>query len=108
MVFIFLSVSLIVYLVLRKPSRERLHPATDLYLRYCEGLSKQGLSRQRGETPLHYYNRLSAVKPAWSKQMREITELYISLVYKGTEPEHEARAILDFKHKIRQFHMLMY
>lgn len=108
MIFIFLSLSLMVFLVLRKPSRDRFHPATDLYLKYCDGLSKQGMARLRGETPMHYYLRLSNLKPAWSQQMREITELYIKLVYKDAGGNHETKAILDFKSKIRHFHMLMY
>lgn len=108
LVFLFLSVAFMVFLVLRKPSRENMHPATELYLSYCEGLSRLGLARQRGETPLHYYDRLSSLKPTWEKQMREITDKYIDLVYKRNDAVKDKEAVREFKHKIRQFHMLMY
>ena len=50
--FIFLSISIMVFFVLRKPSRKKLDPVTDLYLGYCEGLAKQGFIREKGETPV--------------------------------------------------------
>jgi transglutaminase-like putative cysteine protease len=106
--FIFVSISIMVFFVLRKPSRKALHPATELYLGYCDGLAKQGFVREKGETPLAYLSRLSSVKPNWAKQMREITEKYIDLVYKTPDPALDPSEVKDFKNKIRQFHMLLY
>ena len=108
LVFVFLSFSIIIFMVLRKPSRNHLNPATELYLGFCEGLSRQGLSRKRGETPWHYYQRLSRIKPAWAQQIREITEKYIDLVYRRRESDEDKAAIRDLKTQIRQFHMMMY
>ncbi len=106
--FIFISVSIMVFFVLRKPSRKELHPATDIYLRYCEGLAKQGYMREKGETPLEYYERLSNAKPGWAQQMREITDKYIELVYKKVDQQRNQEAVKQFKIKVRQFHMMLY
>ncbi len=106
--FLFISAAFMVFVVLRKPSTDEKHPATELYLGYCEGLSKQGLARQRGETPLHYYERLSQLKPAWAKQMQDITEKYVDLVYRQPASDNDRDSIRELRHKIRQFHMLLY
>lgn len=97
-----------VFFVLRRPSRKQFHPATELYLRYCEGLAKQGFIREKGETPLAYYDRLNNAKPGWGQQMREITERYIELVYKRPNLLDNSDEVKELKGKIRQFHMLMY
>jgi len=106
--FLFASMAVMVFLVLRKPSKESRHPATDLYLGYCEGLSRQGLARQKGETPLHYYERLSQLKPNWASQMQEITEKYIDLVYRQSTGDADGDSMKELKNKIRQFHMFLY
>lgn len=106
--FIFISVSIMVFFVLRRPSRKAMHPATELYLGFCDGLAKQGFVREKGETPLAYFSRLSTIKPAWAKQMGEITNKYIDLVYKNPEPTVNPVEVKEFRNKIRQFHMLLY
>jgi len=106
--FMFISVSIMVFFVLRKSSRKELNPATDLYLSYCEGLAKQGFSRKKGETPLEYYERLSNAKPKWAQQMHEITDKYIDLVYKKVDQEKSQKELKEFRNKIRQFHTLLY
>jgi protein-glutamine gamma-glutamyltransferase len=106
--FIFFSISVMVFFVLRRPSNKELHPATDLYIGYCEGLAKHGFMREKGETPLEFYDRLSDAKPGWAQQMREITDKYIELVYKKPELLSNEDNVREFKNKIRQFHMLLY
>ncbi|MBN4053296.1 DUF3488 domain-containing transglutaminase family protein [Haliea sp. AH-315-K21] len=106
--FIFFSIAIMVFFVLRKPSRKELHPATDLYLGYCDGLAKQGFVRARGETPFAYFDRLRNLKPAWSKQMCDITDKYIELVYKRPGQLNHPDDVKEFKNKIHQFHMLLY
>ena len=106
--FIFLSISIMVFFVLRKPSRKKLDPVTDLYLGYCEGLAKQGFIREKGETPLEYYERLSYAKPGWTQQMREITDKYVELVYKKVDQQKNPEVVKEFRSKIRQFHMMLY
>lgn len=106
--FMFISVSIMVFFVLRKPSRQELHPATDLYLKYCEGLARQGFVRKKGETPLEYYERISNAKPSWAQQMREITDKYIDLAYKQVDSQNASEEVKVFRNKIRQFHTMLY
>lgn len=106
--FIFISISVMVFFVLRRSSRKQFHPATELYLRYCEGLANQGYMREKGETPLAYFDRINKAKPGWGEQMRDITERYIDLVYKKSNQLDNSEEVKEFKSKIRQFHMLMY
>lgn len=61
--------------------RDTRDQATRLYLRLLVDLAGSGLSRQRGEGPLDFANRVARSRPDIAADMTRITALYVRMSY---------------------------
>lgn len=91
---------LIALLLLRKRRAIPLDSVSREYLTFCDLLGKLGVGRKIGEGPIHYADRVGSARPELGKVVREITELYVDLNYRGrqdTEPAELKRAVRAFR-----------
>jgi len=91
------------WFLLRHGRRSGHDPATRLYLSLLKELAQRGVPRQRGEGPGDYCQRVARERPELAVQMREVTELFVAVVYgaragdeTSVDPQHG-----DFK-QLRQ------
>ncbi|MDT8397859.1 MAG: DUF3488 and transglutaminase-like domain-containing protein [Pseudomonadales bacterium] len=101
-----LSVLMVAIFVLRKNVRREMDPATRIYLRYCDLLSRQGSPRHIGESPQNYCWRIAAVHPLWAADMVAITTAYLDIAfrYEAGNPEIDAR-LGQLRERVRRFRL---
>ncbi|HEY0960949.1 MAG TPA: DUF3488 and transglutaminase-like domain-containing protein [Pseudomonadales bacterium] len=105
--FVFIATLFVAFIVLRKPAHSPRPPATQQYLRFCDYLARLGFARRRGETPLHYCERVSAANPQWRAGLFAVTQAYVDLAFTG-----DAGAAVDpdklkqLRRHVRKFRML--
>jgi transglutaminase-like putative cysteine protease len=102
--FMFIATLFIAFVVFRKPARNPRPPATQQYLRFCDYLARLGFARQRGETPLHYCERICAVNPQWRNELVAITQAYVELAFAGDSADTDK--LKQLRHHVRKFRML--
>ncbi|MCG8435962.1 MAG: DUF3488 and transglutaminase-like domain-containing protein [Gammaproteobacteria bacterium] len=101
LIFTFMA-GLSLYLVWlnRAPPRDS---AARLYERFCRKLAKINLAREQHEGPRDFAVRVSAALPALAKQVKDITDLYVTIRYrKGaseTRLKHFSRLVGTFTAK---------
>ncbi len=81
---------------------------TEIYLKFCDGLERQGIVRLKGETPMLYYKRIKTLKPSWEKLVKEITETYIELVYVQPDAINNSEKVKRMAKKVKEFRLLLY
>ena len=87
MLTVFFSIlGVIGVLVLRKKAIAPLSQVDREYLRFCQLLAKQGLSRHLGEGPLDFCARVSSERPDLSAAASEVTGAYIKQNYVEDDP----------------------
>jgi protein-glutamine gamma-glutamyltransferase len=92
------------YLVFRQQPQAAQLPATRYYLRFCNYLAGLGVARQVGETPLQYQQRLVQQFPQWAREIVDITQSYVELVFGGKQADpHQLK---EFRTKVKQFRVL--
>ncbi len=69
------------WFLLRQTHGTRHDPATSLYMKLLQELAKSGVPRQRGEGPVDYSSRVAIERPDLATDMRDVTDLYVRLVY---------------------------
>lgn len=62
--------------------RTQQHPVDRQYRRYCERMAKLGLSREAGESPQAFAQRIAQEKPALAEEAKEVGRLYAALRYR--------------------------
>lgn len=92
------------YLVFRQQPRAAQLPATRHYLRFCDYLAGLGFERHRGETPLQYQQRLVERYPQWAREIVDITQCYVALVFGGDAAD--ARLLQELRSKVKRFRLL--
>ena len=79
--------------------RKRYHyPADRYYQRFCNKLARSGFSRQPGEAPRDFAQRVSQQRPDLSTPLYTITELYEWASYAGNQA-----ALVDLKRAVTRF-----
>jgi hypothetical protein len=81
----------VAWLLLGRHRRPPLDPAQQLYLAFCTRLARRGLTRERGEGPRAFCQRVAAADPALSAWAREFTEGFEQLAYAGSALDGGAR-----------------
>jgi hypothetical protein len=104
--FMFLFTSLSAFIVLRKPSKKAQTPVNALYLKFCRFLADNGISRQSGEPPIIYCDRVAAVQPQWATDVANITKMYMDLAFNKPSPEEQQEKTLQLKQAIRKFRVI--
>lgn len=94
------------FIILRKPAEKPQLPANALYLKFCKFLSDNGISRQAGETPTHYSQRVAALQPQWSDYVSGITEIYMDIAFSESPEEVKEQKLLKLKQRIRKFKVM--
>lgn len=103
-IFMLFVTAFVAFFVFRKPAVTPRPPATQQYLRFCEYLAKLGFARQRGETPLHYLERVTAANPQWRDDMQAVTQSYIDLAFASNDEDPEKLNLL--RRRVRNFRVL--
>lgn len=105
--FVFIAMLFIAFVVFRKPAVNPRPPATQQYLRFCDYLARLGFARQRGETPMHYCERVSAANPQWRAELLAVTKAYIELAFaRGAGEASDPDKLKRLRHHVRKFRML--
>jgi transglutaminase-like putative cysteine protease len=104
--FMFFFTSLSAFIVLRKPSKKAQTPVNALYLKFCRFLADNGISRQSGEPPIIYCDRVAAVQPQWATDVANITKMYMDLAFNKPSPEEQQEKTLQLKQAIRKFRVI--
>ena len=102
--FMLLMTLFIAFVVFRKPAQSPRPPATQQYLRFCDYLGKLGFARRRGETPQHYFERVSAINPQWREEMQAVTQSYVDLAFTGSNADPGKLKFL--RSRVRKFRVL--
>lgn len=74
------------------------YPADRYYQRYCSKLARLGFSRQSGEAPRDFAQRVIRLRPDLSKPINSITELYEWASYAGNQA-----ALIDLRRAVANF-----
>lgn len=74
------------------------YPADRYYQRYCNKLARLGFSRQSGEAPRDFAQRVIRLRPDLSKPINSITELYEWASYAGNQA-----ALIDLRRAVANF-----
>ncbi|PCJ18675.1 MAG: transglutaminase [Gammaproteobacteria bacterium] len=111
-----LLVMLLVSLLLfSQRSRKKTDPITLIYLKFCEKMSKAGITRMKGEGPDAFASRIETDYMQLGDSVTKITQAFSQLVYRDQSPEAEgekqqrSQAEKKFKKMVREFspHKLM-
>ncbi len=95
----FIAVSAIAFTVVNSEPRHRHSPADRLYAQLGKELEKLSLGRQRGETPLHYRDRVIAARPELAELMQHLTRCYMDIAYRD---QRSAEQLTQFKKALTQ------
>jgi len=93
-------VAMLTALALRQLKSRVRDPVKIAYLRYCDKLRRQGLTRGPAEGPVDYALRVGQLRPDLTPAVAVITRLYVALRY-GTETS--ATALIELQRRVRQF-----
>lgn len=88
-------------LLLRKRKGTPLDSVSREYLTFCGLLHKLGIGRRIGEGPIDYAERIGSARPAISKAVREVTDIYVDLNYS----ERQDRQADELKRAVRAFRL---
>lgn len=94
----------IVLTVFRKSSNAPKAPEIILYLRFCADLASRGCARMPGETPLHYFERVSRLNPQWANDMGNITRIFTELAF--SSEANNPQKLQQLRRSIRRFRWL--
>lgn len=72
----------IAFALLRKRKRDTMSPADKAYLLFCDKLSRVGVTREVGESPLQYGARAARNMRPEASQIEKITQLYGTIAYR--------------------------
>ena len=78
----------------------KLNRVVRVYNRFCNKLSKSGLTQKTGEGPLDFAQRVKTTHPDLTGEVNQITDLYIKLRYRNLSIEED---FIHFKRSIAQF-----
>ena len=93
-------VAILTVLALRQLKSRVRDPVTIAYLRFCDKLRRQGLTRGPAEGPVDYALRVGQLRPDLTPAVAVITRLYVALRY-GTEAS--AAALIELQRRVRRF-----
>lgn len=93
-----LILGVIVLFLLWGQRRRYRYPADRYYQRYCNKLARLGFSRQSGEAPRDFAQRVIHLRPDLSKPINSITELYEWASYAGNQA-----ALIDLRRAVANF-----
>jgi len=79
--------AVVALLVLGKRSHKLLKPVDKEYLRFCEYLAKQGITRQVGEGPINFARRVNENRPDLESAMNAVTDAYVQMNYIEDQPD---------------------
>jgi len=102
--FVLIATLFVAFVVLRKPALNPRPPATQQYLRFCDYLARLGFARRRGETPMHYCERVGAANPQWRAELLAVTQAYVELAFIGEAKDPDK--LKQLRHHVRKFRML--
>lgn len=102
----FLLIAVVAIIVLRKPAEKPQTPANQLYLKFCRFLADNGISRQAGEPPLHYRERVCALQPQWSNEVSRITDIYMDIAFNDNQPDRVEDKLRKLKQEIQKFRLI--
>ena len=102
----FLAIGVVAFIVLRKPAEKPQAPENALYLKFCKFLADNGISRQAGETPSHYSERIAALQPQWSDDVSTITTLYMDLAFRDINMSKYEEQLNALKMAVRKFRVI--
>jgi len=102
----FLLIAVVAIIVLRKPAEKPQTPANQLYLKFCRFLADNGISRQAGEAPLHYRERVCTLQPQWINDVSRITDIYMDIAFNDNQPERVEDKLRQLKQEIRKFRLI--
>ena len=102
----FLSIGLVALIVLRKPAEKPQSPENALYLKFCKFLADNGISRQAGEAPSHYSERIAVLQPQWSDDVSSITAIYMDLAFKDSNMNKHEEQLKVLKNAVRKFRVI--
>jgi hypothetical protein len=94
-----LAVSLQAWLLFRR--EKALDAATIQYKKYCKRLAKIGLSRGPAEGPVNFAQRVIRARPDLKPAVRQITERYVKIVYRGVAGADDLRQLAETVKKFR-------
>ncbi|MES9969114.1 MAG: DUF3488 and transglutaminase-like domain-containing protein [Candidatus Thiodiazotropha sp.] len=92
---------LVVVLIIIRQGSLRLSPTQQLYLRFCNKLSRLGISRRSYEGPMDFAKRAAHQRPDLANQIMAIINLYIELRYASQAGEGEQQRA--FAKQVRLF-----
>jgi protein-glutamine gamma-glutamyltransferase len=93
-----LILGVIVLFLLWGQRRRYRYPADRYYQLYCNKLARLGFSRQSGEAPRDFAQRVIHLRPDLSKPINSITELYEWASYAGNQA-----ALIDLRRAVANF-----
>jgi transglutaminase-like putative cysteine protease len=89
-------------LILPRLAKSNTDPASRLYARFCQRLSRRGIVRGVAEGPADFAARAAGLRPDQADAIHEITRLYLALRYGGAAADRLAelnRAVGEFRPK---------
>ena len=90
---------LMAVLVMPRLAKRKTDPASRLYARFCQRLSRRGIVRGVAEGPADFAARAAALRPDLAEPIRHITRLYLALRY----GQAEADGLAEFKRVVDEF-----
>jgi transglutaminase-like putative cysteine protease len=75
-------------------------PVRKQYQHYCKKLSRIGLPRKQHEGPLTYAKRVIEARPDLERQVKQVTGLYIGIMYAGKQ---SGDMLKQLKSQVRKF-----
>lgn len=103
------SLAFLTWIILRPKNIKNVSPATRYYLRFCSSIESKGYGRRCGETPVKFCERVSAINPAWSASIKQITLLFNELTYSPGDhlgSDEKAKRVTLLRKAVRRFQML--
>jgi len=96
-------VGITAYFVLRKRAEKIQTPANALYLKFCDFISDNGISRLPGETPWEFSKRIAAIQPQWARDVTNITDIYMTLAFSPVDENRYQEGVRQLKLAVRKF-----
>ncbi len=88
-----LPLALVAWLTLRPLRQKHEDPLVEQYLRCCRRLMREGVARQKGETPAAFARRAAAELPVCGDWINEVTEVFQHGYYHPVPAEEAALAL---------------
>lgn len=94
----------IAFSLLRKRATTSISELDKYYLKFCDSLSRVGVTRRAGETPDQYAARAMRAIRSGEADIVQITRLYSELAYRDADDPGSAARLAEFRQAVKAFH----